>query len=154
MKTENINRRSGKDRRIGNLPSVKTLLKYHRRKEIRRDEDTRRFIYFDQYGIKILIAIVVILLLSIIDAFLTLFLIDHGASEMNPIMAFYLELGPFAFIFAKYLFTSFSLIILLVFGNYYIRKMKMHVRSLFQYTAVLFTLVIGWELFLVLKVLN
>lgn len=153
MKAEDINRRSGRDRRIGNLPSIKSL-RYHRRKGIRREEDTHRFIYFDQYSVKIFVTIVAILFLSIIDALLTLFLIDHGASEMNPIMDYYLQLGPFAFIFAKYLFTSFSLIILLVFGNYYIRKMKMHVRSLFQYTAVLFTLVIGWELILVLKVLN
>ena len=154
MKAEDKNRRTGMDRRRGGFPGVKSLLMYRRRKAIRRTEDTHRFIFFDQYGGRIFLAIVSILLLSIADALLTLFLVDHGASEMNPVMAFYLQLGPHAFILAKYLLTAFSLVVLLIFSNYYIRKARIHVRSLFRYTAVLFSMVIGWELILVLKVLQ
>ena len=154
LNSKDINKRSGRDRRSGGIPGIKTLFTYHRRKAIRREEDVQRFIYFDQYGVRIFMIIVFVLFLSVVDALLTLFLVDWGASEMNPIMAYYLQLGPNAFIFAKYLFTSFSLIILLIFSNYYIRKINIHVRSLFQYTAVLFTLVIGWELVLVLRILH
>ena len=154
LKVEGINRRSGRDRRKSNIPGIKSLLRHHRRKNSRRKEDTHRFIFFDQYGKGIFVAIVSILFLSIIDALLTLLLVDFGASEINPIMAFYLQLGPYAFVFAKYFLTASSLIVLLIFSNYYIRKPNIHVRSLFRYTAVLFCMVIGWELILVLRVLH
>ncbi len=38
----------------------------------------------------------------------------HGAYEINPIMAYYLTVGPHAFIVLKYALTSMGVIILLI----------------------------------------
>jgi len=40
---------------------------------------------------------ILILMLSIIDGFMTLHHLDHGAHEINPIMSFCLELGQWFF---------------------------------------------------------
>ena len=148
-----LNRRSGKDRRSHDAPEIKTLFIYSRRKKIRRKEDKHHIVYFDQYGSGIFVAIVSILFLSIIDAFLTLFLIDCGASEINPIMAYFLNFGPFTFVSVKYFLTSYSVVVLLIFNNVFLRKIKIYTRSLFSYAVGVFVIVIGWELFLTIRVL-
>ena len=78
-----FDRRSGKDRRSKDVPSAKSLFIYRRRKKVRRKDDKYKMSYLDQYGSGIFIAIVLLLFFSIIDAFLTLFLIDHGASDIT-----------------------------------------------------------------------
>lgn len=148
-----LNRRSGKDRRSHDAPEIKTLFIYSRRKKIRRKEDKHHIVYFDQYGSGIFVAIVSILFLSIIDALLTLFLIDCGASEINPIMAYFLNFGPFTFISVKYFLTCYSVVVLLIFNNVFLRKIKIYTRSLFSYAVGVFVIVIGWELFLTIRIL-
>jgi hypothetical protein len=146
-------RRSGKDRRGHNVPEIKSLFIYRRRKKIRREDDKDKILFFDQYGSGIFAVIVFILLLSIIDALLTLFLIDCGASEINPIMAYFLNFGPFTFMSVKYFLTCYSLVVLLIFSNVFLVRFKMYARSLFSFVIGLFLIVIGWELFLTYSIL-
>jgi len=148
-----FDRRSGKDRRSNDVPEAKSLFIYRRRKKVRRKDDKYKMSYLDQYDSGIFIAIVLILFFSIIDAFLTLFLIDHGASEINPIMAYFLKFGPFTFISVKYFFTCYSILVLLIFSNFFIRKLKIYTHSLFSYALGAFMIVIGWELFLIYRVI-
>jgi hypothetical protein len=149
-----VDRRSGIDRRSNGVPEVKSLFIYRRRKEVRRKDDKSKVSYFDQYGSRIFLAIILILFLSIIDAFLTLFLIDHGAKEINPIMAYFLKFGPVTFMSVKYFLTCYSILVLLIFGNVFIRKLKIYAHSLFSYVVGTFLIVIGWELFLVFRILS
>jgi Domain of unknown function (DUF5658) len=55
---------------------------------------------------------IMILLMSVTDAFLTLTLINEGANEANPIMAFLLERTPRLFITAKMLLTGGGIVVL------------------------------------------
>lgn len=55
---------------------------------------------------------IVILLLSVTDAFLTLTLINAGASEANPIMAFLLERTPQLFASVKMALTGIGVVVL------------------------------------------
>jgi len=151
--TFHFDRRSGTDRRSHDVPEIKSLFIYGRRKNFRRQDDKYKSSYFDQYSSAIFVAIVLILLLSIIDALLTLFLIDRGASEINPIMAYFLKFGPYTFMSVKYFLTCYSVIILLIFNNIFLRKIKIYTRSLFSYAIGMFMIVIGWELFLTFRIL-
>lgn len=145
-------RRSGEDRRSRRTPDIKSLFVYGRRKNIRRREDKFKTVYFDQYNPAMLTPIVLILLLSVTDAFLTLFLVDCGAREINPVMAYFLKFGPFTFLGAKYFLTCYSVIVLLIFNNVYFRKLRIHARSLFSCAVAMFAIVIAWELFLVSRI--
>jgi hypothetical protein len=148
-----LDRRSGKDRRRHKIPEIKSLFIYKRRKEIRRQDDKNNFFYFDQYSSTLFGAIVVFLFLNIIDGLLTLFLLDHGATEINPIMAYFLNFGPMTFMSVKYILVCYSVIILVIFNNVFLRKIKIYTRSLFSYTIGVFMLVVAWELFLTFRII-
>ena len=148
-----LDRRSGKDRRRRGVPDIKSLFIYARRKNIRRRDDKFKTAYFDQYNPALFTPIVLILLLSVIDAFLTLFLVDYGAREINPIMAYFLKFGPVTFMGVKYLLTCYSVVVLLILHNVYFRKLRIHARSLFSCAVSMFVIVIAWELFLMYRIL-
>ncbi len=148
-----FDRRSGEDRRSHDMPEIKSLFSYGRRTKIRRQEDKVKTSYFDQYSPSLFAAIILILFLSIIDALLTLFLVDYGAKEINPVMAYFLKFGPFTFISVKYFLTCYSVIVLLIFNNVFFRKIKIYARSLFPCAIGMFVIVIGWELFLTFRIL-
>ncbi|MGD2186902.1 MAG: DUF5658 family protein [Desulfobacterales bacterium] len=142
-------KRSGKDRRTHQFPKLKYLLFSGKRAKARRQEDLHRTFYFDHYSSNIFAAIVAILLLSVLDALLTLFLIDNGSTELNPVMSYFLKYGPFAFMGAKYCLTSMGVIILLLFRNVLRKRSITHTQHLFFYIIGIFSTVIAWELYLI-----
>ena len=141
--------RLGIDRRTNNKARLKYLLFNGRRVRSRRDEDSGKAIIFDRYNQKLFLAITTILILSILDAVLTLVVIQQGATELNPVMAYFLELGTPTFIVAKYLLTSIGVFILLIFKNAFLTKIKIYAHSLFPCVILVFIAVIAWELFLI-----
>lgn len=142
-------RRSGRERRVQKLPMLKYIFMPGRRRKTRRHEDSSKFFLFDRYSSKLFAAIVLILFLSILDALLTLYLIEHGFLEINPVMAYFLKFGPLVFMGAKYFLTSIGVVILLIFKNAFFSKPKFHSELLFSYVIVAFSTVILWELYLV-----
>jgi hypothetical protein len=146
-------RRRGTDRRNNKKAQFKYFLVNGRREQARREEDKGRAYFFDRYNQRIFAAITAILMLSIFDAFLTLVLIEKGSSELNPVMAYFLEHGPLPFIIAKYILTSFGVIALLFCKNVFLNPVNMYTRSLFSYVIFTFSAVILWQLFLLLTAL-
>lgn len=144
------NKRSGIDRRQDMRGGFKYFLFNGRRTRIRREDDRQRAYFFDRYDPKLFAAIMAILMLSIFDALLTLYLIDAGSFELNPIMAYFLEYGPLPFFVAKYLLTITGVVILLIFKNAFLTRAKINTRSLFSFIILAFTMVIFWQLFLIL----
>ena len=141
-------RRCGMDRRQTNRADVRYFLINGRRESARREEDQTRIFFFDRYNQRIFAAITAILMLSIFDALLTLILIERGSTELNPVMAYFLEYGPLPFIISKYLLTSFGVVVLLIFKNVFINKINMYTHHLFSCVIFVFSTVIVWELFL------
>ena len=149
IQTSGRDKRSGKDRRARNVPMFKYLILPGIRRKARRKEDSRNYFYFDRYSSKLFATIVVILFLSIFDALLTLYLIEKGSSEINPIMAYFLKFGPLTFMGAKYFLTSLGIVTLLIFKNVFISRAKMYTGTLFLYVILAFSTVIAWELYLI-----
>ena len=147
-------RRSGKDRRKTTRPVVQSLYRGGKREIVRRREEQNRLFLADRYNQAIFGAIVLILFFSVLDALLTLFLIGHDATELNPIMAYYINVGPYTFLFVKYLLTSVAVVILLLCQNAFLRTMRIYARSLFYLIAAAFMSVVVWELFLIFQVLT
>jgi Domain of unknown function (DUF5658) len=149
-----VEKRCGKDRRTHQFPKIKYLLFSGRRAWARRQEDQHRTFYFDRYSSKLFAAIVAILFLSVLDALLTLHLIESGSTELNPIMSHFLKYGPFVFMVAKYFLTCTGIIILLLFRNAFLKRSATHTRHLFSYIIGAFSTVIVWELFLIFFVIS
>ena len=148
----NLDRRSGSDRRNMRRGAGLRHLMFGRRQQVRRRVDRDRVLYMDRYSKPVFRLIVLILLLSVLDAFFTLLLIDHGAVELNPLMAFYLNIGPTPFVVVKYCLTSLSIFVLLVYSNNSIKRLKIYTRSVFSIISITFAGVIAWQLFLIYRV--
>jgi len=146
-------KRRGRDRRTNYRKRLKYLFFNGRRERVRRDEDRTRVLIFDRYNPKLFAAITAILMLSIFDALFTLILIENGSSELNPVMAYFLQHGLLPFIAAKYFLTSIGVVILLIFKNVFLTRAKIYTHSLFSVVIIAFLVVIAWEIFLLIKII-
>jgi len=135
------------------LPGLWYLF-FGRRKEVRRDADNRESYFLDHFSLRIFIVIIGIILLSLTDALLTLYLIRHGAAEVNPIMEHFLRYGPLPFLAAKYLLTTASIVLLLIYKNVHIFGTRIRAKYLFILIFLIFASVVLWEVYLILFVLN
>jgi hypothetical protein len=123
-----------------------------KRETIRRQEDKRRIFYVDHYSSGLFFIIVSILFLCVIDALLTLSLLNHGAYETNPVMAFFLKFGPYTFFISKYLLTIIPAICLLMYRNVVLRIIKISTRTVLYIMAGFYLTVVVWELYLISNV--
>ena len=135
------------------LPGLRYLF-FGRRKEMRRDEDNQESYFLDHYSLRIFGIIIGIILLSLTDALLTLYLIRNGAAEINPVMDHFLRYGPLPFLAAKYLLTTASIILLLIYKNVHIFGTKIRAKYLFILILLIFVSVVLWEVYLILFVLK
>ena len=147
--TNNFERRTGIDRREMNPSLFSKYLLTGRRTIPRRRVDRQRHQKIDRYSSKILVIIVLILALSILDAIFTLVLVDNGAREVNPLMAYYLHHSPLMFICIKYFLTCSAVILTLFCKDFYIFNTKVKAKILFFLLPVPFILVIPWQLHLI-----
>ncbi|UCG06849.1 MAG: hypothetical protein JSV83_23610 [Desulfobacterales bacterium] len=141
-------KRTGIDRRKKRSVDIRLLIIGGRREKVRRKEDMNKAFYADRYRPSLFGPIVIIIFLSVIDALLTLFLIGHGAFEINPIMAYYLKIGPYTFFTVKYTLTSIGVVIFLILSNNYLRTTRIYYTIL---TA--FITVVAWEFYLIFSVI-
>ena len=145
------NKRSGLDRRKRKIPQLKYLLFGGQRKMIRRSEDKQQMIILDNYSPKLLTFVLIILTLSLADGFFTLHVTGHGAIEANPVMAYFLDLSPWAFMSVKYFLTCLSVICFLILNNLYIKSLNIRVDKLFPAVIVVFLVVVFWQFFHIIK---
>ena len=145
--------RSKAERRIKSSISLHSLLFGGRRETIRRHDDKSRFFFVDRYSQSHFIAIVLILFFSVVDAILTIVLTNHGANEINPIMAYCLEVGPYIFLSVKYSLTSVGLIILLILRNIFLKPIQNYAGSLFYYLLGAFIGVVSWQSLLLYRII-
>ena len=147
-----LSNRSGKDRRTKGGFNIRSFFFGGKREKIRRQEDKKRIFYVDQFSPRLFFTITTIVFLCALDALLTLFLLHRGAYEVNPLMSFFLEFGPYTFFVSKYLLTIVPVICLLMFRNINLRMIKINTRSVLNIMAIFYILVIAWELYLISNV--
>jgi hypothetical protein len=119
---------------------------------IRRQEDQDRIFFVDQYGPVLFATIVAIFFLCVIDAILTLYLLNPGTYEINPLMSYLLKIGPYAFFGFKYLLTMIATVCLLVFRGVVVQKLKASTHTILFLLAWAYLAVVGWELYMVYNV--
>lgn len=143
------NNRSGTDRRKQTGINMRMIAGDGSRRSIRRQDDQGRIFFVDQYSPVLFVTIVGILFLSVIDALLTLFLLNHGASEANPLMAYLLNIGPYAFFIPKYAMTIFATFGLFMFRAVVVQRFNINTHALLYLLGWIYVAVVSWELYLV-----
>ncbi len=99
-------RRERSDRRQSTLRSFFYSMFMKRRHGQRRSDYGNDNTYVDIHGPQVTAAAIAIMILCILDAFFTLMLIERGSSELNPFMAWMLEIDTIWFYVSKYLITA------------------------------------------------
>lgn len=137
-----IERRGGCDRRA---LSLRTFLQgglTPRRRGGRRRGETHALV--DWHEPHLLALSLMILLLSVTDAFLTLTLLAHGATEVNPLLAYVLAVVPELFAGVKLLLTGFSVLVLVALARARVFRV-IRVSSLMQCFFALYLALICYE---------
>ena len=94
----------GLDRRIQPTPMLSRFLLFGRRRGGRRAGETEN-IYVDRPGGWVIVAFGALTILSVADAWFTLYALSKGAVEANPIMLAALSLGTAGFVVVKTVVT-------------------------------------------------
>jgi hypothetical protein len=141
-------RRRGKDRRLKTTSPFSMASFRGSRKIARREEDRSVHYYVDLYGFDESLMFVLILTLSVADAFLTLELVGGGMTELNYVMHYYMQLGPLPFVLIKYFLTAVGLTLLLTHKNYFLFERRVRVKMIMVVLAFMYSALITYELFL------
>ncbi len=104
-------RRRGADRRTRPTRPF-DVLRGHRRRRGGRRASEREGIYVDRLATPDVMLVLAIFVLNILDAYLTLDIVLHGAEEANPVMATLLGRSHAAFLAQKIAVVGFCLVIL------------------------------------------
>ena len=136
---ENTREWGGLDRRDGDRRDRPTrpwngIFGPRRRTHGRRSGD--RVGYVDRYSRRDVALILAVFTLNVGDAFFTMLWLERGGQEANPIMDFFLDIGPGAFLLQKCIIVGIWLIILLVHKNFRFARIGIYV-SLAAYAALM-----------------
>jgi len=104
-------RRAKSDRRTFTWRTVFFGFLRSRRREHRRQDDAN-VVFIDWHHPWLFFLAVGIMILSSMDAFMTLQLINLGATEVNPVMAAIMGKGTMAFAVSKMLMTAIGILML------------------------------------------
>lgn len=96
-----VSRRTGGDRRMRPTPMLSAFSLRGRRARIRRDTDLLRGRYVDRSTGRHLMFILLLMLFVSLDTMSTLWILEQGGTEENPLMANTLERGVGWFLVVK-----------------------------------------------------
>ena len=118
-----------------------------RRRTPQRRLDEARFHSLDWHSSHLLAVAIGILLLSVVDAFLTLVLLQGGADEINPIMAALIYRSVTAFAGMKIAMTGASIIFMVLLARYRFMRM-LRVEWVLYGVLVAYVCLIGYEVWM------
>jgi len=139
---EELERRSGYDRRA---LSIRTFMQgglTPRRRSGRRCGEGHALV--DWHEPHLLFMSIMILLLSVTDAFLTLTLMTHGATEANPVLAYVLSSHPELFALVKLTLTGISILVLVALARARVFRI-IRVSAVLQWCLALYIALICYE---------
>ena len=118
-----------------------------RRRAPQRRVDDSRFQSLDWHSAHLLAVAIGILLLSVVDAFLTLVLLEGGANEVNPIMALLVYRSVAVFAALKMAMTSVSIVFMVFLARYRFMRL-LRVEWVLYAVLVGYTSLIGYEVWM------
>ncbi len=83
--------------------------------------------YVDRYSRRDVALILAIFVMNVGDAFFTMLWLDRGGKEANPVMDFFLDIGPGAFLIQKCVVVGIWLVALLVHKNFRFARIGLYI---------------------------
>lgn len=145
---ENFERRKLGDRRKQPTPGLSRYSFLGRRRSLRRKADQEKGGYIDRYSPGLFSLLLLIVGLNILDALLTITILDHGGWEINPFVRSVIELYGEKFWAWKFVTVSIGLILLCIHSKF--RPIK----TIIVTTGFIYASVVLYEVFLLIHKLN
>jgi hypothetical protein len=146
----NTERRQQVDRRTNPTKPLSRYIFRGRRVRARRDDENVNY-YVDRYNPHYLAITCSILVLCVLDAYLTLTLIRFGGVELNPFMLVLMNKDIVLAMVIKYLLTAFCMIFFLLHKNFRIFG-KLRIGALLYGVFALYVVLVFFEAFSFFKV--
>ena len=144
-----VDRREQLDRRQEPTSPWAALPPAGQRMRIRRALEHRQPYFTDRFSPIMLICVLMLVLASLVDAGLTVYVLYGGGCEVNPLMNYLLNHGIVAFVVGKYVLTVVGLPVLLIFQNHYLFGTRVRVGYLIPASVAMYTLLIGYQFILI-----
>jgi hypothetical protein len=143
---ENFDRRISKDRRKRPTSGLSRYTFFGRRKMIRRKTEQQKGGYVDRYSSILFFFLITIIGLNVLDAFLTLLILDLKGWEANPVVKSAITLYGTEFWIWKFFIVSTSLILLCLHSKFRL------VREIIVVISCLYIMVIVYQILLLLRI--
>ena len=114
--------RTNSDRRTATLRTAIHSIYRNRRTSVRRETDMATDVYFDRHEPWFAYLALGVMLLSITDAYFTLYILNHGGEEISPVVEYLVQQGNLSFFIIKYLITAIAVLVVLMHKNFTIFK--------------------------------
>jgi hypothetical protein len=115
-----------------------------RRKGPRRQGDPTA-VYVDQLGTGIFVILVLTFFFHCLDAFFTLLHLSDGGRELNPVMDYYIRIGPGAFLTVKLGLSALGLCFLGIHKNFPLVKKGIILLFLLYAGVVAYQVFLMWQ---------
>lgn len=120
----------------------------NRRTSVRRDSDMATDVYFDRHEPWFAFLALGVMLLSITDAYFTLYMLEHGGEEISPVVKYLVQQGDLLFFVTKYLVTAIAVLVVLMHRNFTIFRYFLGYHGLYL-MLLSYVLLITYELVIV-----
>jgi hypothetical protein len=137
--------RQKSDRRQNPTSPWYALFGQGQRVQSRRTSEHDQHYFVDRFPARTLVWIIVLLTLSISDAYITLILLENGCEEVNPVMDYLLNHGPMTFLVGKYFLTAAGIPVLLLFKNYFLFGTRFRVGYLIPLFVLMYVVLISYQ---------
>jgi hypothetical protein len=141
---ERFDKRTVEDRRKQPTPGLSRYTFLGQRKMIRRKSDQQGGGYVDRYSSSLLLFLVAIIGLNVLDAFLTLLILDVKGWEVNPVVYSAICLYGTKFWIWKFSIVSVSLVLLCLHSRFRL------VKEVIIAMSCLYVMVVAYQVFLLL----
>ncbi len=132
------------ERRLKPTPVFSRYTLWGRRSHFRRRDDQVRGGYVDRYSSGLLLLLLVLLALNIVDAVLTIFILDCGGREANPFMRVLIDQCGNEFWIWKFLIVAVALLFLCLHAHFPRVKKGLWVATLIYFGVVVYEGFIIW----------
>ncbi len=139
------------DRRHYSPRSLVHYLYRNRRQAARRGADRERGYYVDIHDPVSMAVVLTVVVLCVADAFITLWLLQHGGKEINPLMDALIAQGPQIFFGVKFSITAVCVLFLLMHRHFLVFRWLRGHHLLYSSLAV-YVVLIGYEITLIRSV--
>jgi hypothetical protein len=137
-------RRAVPDRRKKLAPLLSRFTLFGHRQTIRRKDDLAKGGYVDRYSATLFFFLVLIIVLNILDSFLTLMILDARGWELNPVVRSVIDLYGYEFWIWKFFFVSGCLLLLSLHSK--VRRVK----AAFVFISLLYLSTVLYQIYLLI----